>query len=551
MLKQALNGGTSTTVNDSISSSATSLTVSGLSDGAYVYQLYAVDAYTNTSNAGASSSLTIDTTAPAAPSLTAVKTTQRGNSIALSWTESDSVSKYVLKRTLNGGSAITVNDSISSSATSLTVSGLSDGAYVYQLYAVDAYTNTSNAGTSSSLTIDTTAPSAPTLTAVKSSSNGNSIALSWGVPSATSKFYLTRSGTGGTVVVSSNILNSVTSLTQSGLSDGSYTYSIYAVDAYTNTSNAGVSSALTIDTSGPGAPTLMAAKISSNGNSIALSWTVPTSTVKFILKRSLNGATAVVVESNLSSTVTSLTRTGLRDATYQYFLYAMDAYNNSSEASISAVFTIDTSAPYAPTNFVGVVNGSAVNLSWVNPTANDFASVTIRRSTAGYPSTITEGSEVLSDSLGTSVTDSGLGTGTYYYSIFAKDTWGNVSEKATVMGSVDVTAPGVPTHLIGIATANAVTLAWTNPTDTDFSSVMLRRSSVSAPANTTEGTLVQANLTGGSYTDSNRVDGTYYYSVFAKDETGNYSSAASVTVRVSVPKFTGTGGLLLTKETWP
>lgn len=57
----------------------------------------------------------------------------------------------------------------------------------------------------------------------------------------------------------------------------------------------------------------------------------------------------------------------------------------------------DTTPPAAPTSFTATVGGtpaSTINLSWVNPVDPDFASVTIRRSTTAYPTSITNGSSV-------------------------------------------------------------------------------------------------------------------------------------------------------------
>ena len=86
-------------------------------------------------------------------------------------------------------------------------------------------------------------------------------------------------------------------------------------------------------------------------------------------------------------------------------------------------------------------------MSWVNPVDLDFANVTIRRSTTGYPTSITDGSSVVggTDITTTSLADVGLVNSVYYYSIFAKDTVGNVSvaAQATATVNVDTTAPAL------------------------------------------------------------------------------------------------------------
>jgi hypothetical protein len=71
-----------------------------------------------------------------------------------------------------------------------------------------------------------------------------------------------------------------------------------------------------------------------------------------------------------------------------------------------------------------------------------------------------------------------------------------------------------------------VTLSWTNPTDTDFAGVRIVRKANSAPASTTDGTVVY-DSTGTGFTDTVTADGTtYYYKAFSHDEVPNYASGA-------------------------
>ena len=117
------------------------------------------------------------------------------------------------------------------------------------------------------------APVSPTVTAAKNALNGNSITVTWNVPSGTTSFSLSRSDNGGGYNdVDTNISSSTTSYTQTSLGDGTYTYKVVASNAYGN-SSPGTSSSLTIDTTAPAAPSLTAVKTTQRGNSIALSWT--------------------------------------------------------------------------------------------------------------------------------------------------------------------------------------------------------------------------------------------------------------------------------------
>lgn len=102
----------------------------------------------------------------------------------------------------------------------------------------------------------------------------------------------------------------------------------------------------------------------------------------------------------------------------------------------------DATPPSAPSSFTATVSSSTVNLSWINPVDSDFDSVTIRRSTSTYPVSITDGTAVATDISATTRTDTSLSNATYYYSIFAKDSTGNISTAAQSTATVNVVASG-------------------------------------------------------------------------------------------------------------
>lgn len=91
----------------------------------------------------------------------------------------------------------------------------------------------------------------------------------------------------------------------------------------------------------------------------------------------------------------------------------------------------------------------------------------------------------------------------------------------------DVTPPAVVTDLAVEIGDKLVNLSWTNPTDADFNSVMIRRGSI-APATVTDGDLVYVgNIT--SYQDTNLTNDTeYHYSIFTFDNTPNFSAPVSI-----------------------
>jgi hypothetical protein len=106
----------------------------------------------------------------------------------------------------------------------------------------------------------------------------------------------------------------------------------------------------------------------------------------------------------------------------------------------------------------------------------------------------------------------------------------------------DTTPPSTPTGLTVSSTAGKVVLAWTNPTNSDFSGVKLYRKLGSAATSTADSAAVlifQGKGTG--ITDSGVLSGlTYYYSLYAYDTSSNYSSAAVVLISISATGQTST-----------
>jgi hypothetical protein len=221
--------------------------------------------------------------------------------------------------------------------------------------------------------------------------------------------------------------------------------------------------------------------------------------------------------------------------------------DDGSGGTFAKAFTItvvDDIAPAAPTQFAANASGASVGLSWVNPTASDFASTTIRRSTTVFPANINAGTLVAQGLTGTTDSDNGLADGTYYYSIFALDGSGNVSVAATATVIVDTTPPTVS------ISAPSTTLTRSGPVNftVTWADANLNLSSISLPANqvtiNTSGT-VTVGSTSVSGTGSTRTvqlssisgDGTVGISLpanTATDLAGNHAGAAGPSATATV-----------------
>jgi hypothetical protein len=137
----------------------------------------------------------------------------------------------------------------------------------------------------------------------------------------------------------------------------------------------------------------------------------------------------------------------------------------------------------------------------------------------------------------------GLSEGSHTVYFRVQDDAGNVNGEGTPdtyswQFTKDTVAPAVPTGLTALPGHNKVHLTWTNPGgDASFVGVEIRRnawgdypqygtpgpSAPTYPANETEGTLV-AQSGAVAYDDSITTRDIYYYSLFAYDCAGNYST---------------------------
>jgi PKD domain len=111
-----------------------------------------------------------------------------------------------------------------------------------------------------------------------------------------------------------------------------------------------------------------------------------------------------------------------------------------------------------------------------------------------------------------------------------------ITAKAPTTPPADTTAPGPVTGLwvkADSSTDTSVALYWVNPTDADFTGVMIRRAvGPTPPATVTDGTLVRDLIDDVPYVvDVTGVNGgtQYSYSFFAHDAANNYAAAANVT----------------------
>jgi fibronectin type 3 domain-containing protein len=299
---------------------------------------------------------------------------------------------------------------------------------------------------------DNQPPTAPTnLTATGSLTSAQ---LSWTAATddtAVARYNVHRSTTSGFTPSTANRIAQVTGTSYADTpSGGTYYYKVTAEDSAGNVGPASnEASAIAGDVSPPSAPGALTA-IGAVGKA-TLGWGAATDNVG-VVRYSVHRATTSGFTPSTGNRIAQPTGTTYTDTAspgvYFYKVVAEDAAGNIGTASneSSATITTDSQAPTAPTGLSAGVAGSTVSLNWTASTDNvGVVRYNLHRSTtSGFaPSTANR----IAQPAGTSFTDAGVGTGTYYYKVTAEDAAGNVSG-ASGQASVVVSVIA-PSGLVG------------------------------------------------------------------------------------------------------
>lgn len=189
----------------------------------------------------------------------------------------------------------------------------------------------------------------------------------------------------------------------------------------------------------------------------------------------------------------------------------------------------------SPINFWWSQNTNGAELYRDNPSDGDFSHIELRRSIVSHPLTINDGDFVISGTQ-TSYQDTGALDGTNYYSIFAVDLSGNVSDRATDSVGMDLTGPVFtsPSSITGVVLGLGWVIAYREVSDpsyidtftykiinTNNSVVLLDLQADPDPTTTT--------YTGELWLDKAFIDvggtgGNYMFEYVATDIYGNYST---------------------------
>ncbi len=600
------NGGDVTLGTAAVAGGAWSVTTgAALADGVHNVRADAVDAALNRSAASGALAITIDTVPPAAPTALDLATADDTGS-----STSDNITSVNTALTITGSAAanavVTILDGAATLGTA-TANGagnftfdtglFADGVHSITATQVDLAGNVSIASTALNITVDTTAPTAPSALNLATADDSAGTSNTDNITFANANLTFDGTGENGSVVTlfddvdssgtfnggdtnlgTATVAGGVWSLDAAGVfADGVHNIRAFATDAAGNNSAASAALAVTVDTIAPTVPAGLdlaagddtGASATDNytktNNSLHISGTGENASIVRLFddvdnSGAFNGGDVSLGTATVAGGVWTVTSgTALADGVHNIRADATDVAGNQAAASAALAITIDTVAPAAPTGLDLATADDTGSSTSDNITSVNTALTITGSAAANAVVTVLDGAV----SLGTATAD-GAGNFTFDTGLFADgvhsitatqvDLAGNVSAASTALPiTVDTTAPTVPGALNLAAADDTGVSATDNITKFNSSltfdgtgengSVVTLFDDVdsSGTFNGGDTNLGTATVAGGVWSrDAAGVfaDGVHNIRAFATDTAGNNSAASSalaVTVDTSAP----------------
>lgn len=545
----------------------------------------AIDRAGNSSVASAGLVITIDTSAaaPGTPSLvvdSGASSTDRLINTG-SPTLTGTAEANGLVRLYDGASLVGSGTADGLGVWTIAASGLGAGAHTLSARMVDAAGNTSDPSATLTITVDTTAPSAPGTPSLSAGSNSGSTA-----DRITSVFAPTITGTAEanslvTLYDGATALGTVTadgsgvwSTTTPSLADGTHTLSAVALDLAGNTSAASTALTVTIDTTAA-APTGLALAAASDtgirGDNLT-SATTPTITGRAeagsVVTLFKVGEPAPLGTGTADSTgawsITSSVLAGGTGTAHSLFATIVDVAGNTSSASASLNFTIDTepdavSIALAPSSDTGSSNSDRITSDTMPTLSGIVGTDTLG---AGRVVTITSAfNGGTAQAIGTVVADaatgawsftpsSSLAAGVYNFGISSFDNAGNAGVNGLTV-TIDLTAdtPGGLALATGSDSGRDTTDNKTNVTAPVITGTAEAGSIVTLYDNAVSvGTVTASGLGTWSFTTPTLADGAHTFTARAVDVTDNTSGLSAALVVTVDTQAAAPSGLTLTTD---
>ncbi len=538
---------------------AWSITSAALATGVHSLTTKAIDSAGNASAASAALAVTIDITAPAAPSrpdLAAASDTGASSTDNIT-----SVTSPVFAGTAEAGSIITLLDGTTAIGTaiavadrnwSITASPLLDGVHGIAAVAADIAGNVSLASAALVVTIDSQmlAPSPPDMTAATDKGVSDSDDIT---NDATPTFTGTAEA-GGTITLLDGATTigtaranaaGVWTITSASLADGMHSISAAALDAAGNLSTS-AALAVTIDTLPPAAPPMAALAPGSDSGSSASDNITNITTPSFVGTAEAgatvtlyNGTTKVGTGIAGADGTWSITASKLAAGVRSITVKATDIAGNLGAASPVLAVTIDTTIarPARPDLVASSDSGVSATDNLTNITTPDFTGT----AEAGSLVTLLDGTTAIGSAIaaptGTwTITAAPLADGTHAIAAIATDTAGNVSLASVALAvTIDTTALAASPPDMTAATDKGASNSdnITNDATPTFTGTAQAGGTITLLDGATTIGTARANAAGvWTITSAALADGMHSISAAALNAAGNLSTSAALAVTI-------------------
>jgi len=214
----------------------------------------------------------------------------------------------------------------------------------------------------------------------------------------------------------------------------------------------------------------------------------------------------------------------LSQTNYHYRVISVDSLGNGATSTDYTFTTLDITPPTISNIQVTNITNSTADISWITnegTTSKIFYKIFNTGSQSMQPDGVLKISHF--NTLSSLIAN-------IQYEFFIEATDGSGNKALSPIGTFTTLPDNVPPSNVSnfVATPDDTinVLTWQNPIDSDFVGVRILSRTNTYPQNPNDGRLV-FNGPAIAFTDSNLSNGTkYYYTIFAYDTSGNYSSGA-------------------------
>ena len=306
-----------------------------LADGTYTFQVRATDSAQNTDQTPASRSFTVDTQAPSL-SITSGPNGQTNNPSPTFAFNAEAGS--TLECSIDQGTASF--GPCSSASSHSPGPPLAEGSHTFRVRATDNAGNAVNQ--TRSFSVDTAAPNTSLTSGPQGPTSNNDPSFAFSSSEPNSSFECRLDGPGSQT---GSFASCASSKSFTDLADGTYTFQVRATDSAQNTDQTPASRSFTVDTSAPQTQVDSGPQGPTSNNDPSFGFSSSESNSSFECR--LDGPGAARPEASPSCT-SPRAFTDLADGTYTFEVRATDSAQNTDQSPASRSFTVDTSAPAAP-----------------------------------------------------------------------------------------------------------------------------------------------------------------------------------------------------------